>query len=83
VLGGVQDPDNVHGARKLDPTDLLSEIFSDDHDAKHIRIMVKVPDECEPAAHACHEFTLTNVSARQHPCMDLLRNSQTLRSAHP
>jgi len=47
VLPKIQDPQSIVGARKLHPTDLLSEIFGTDCHAKHLHVVVKAFDTGE------------------------------------
>ena len=44
VLLELHDPQIVDGARKLDPTDLLLELFGGEHEPKHVHIVVQAPD---------------------------------------
>ena len=47
VLLGLEDPKQIDGARKLDPTDPLSRIFGNGRDAEHLHIVVQAPDKGE------------------------------------
>jgi hypothetical protein len=52
VLPRIQDPQSINGARKLHPTDLMSEIFGSDRHAKHLHVVVKAFDTGEFTLHA-------------------------------
>ena len=80
VLQGLGEPEQIDGACKLNPTDLLSEIFRNDHDPKHVRIVVQVPREGEFTL-STEKLEFTIESAHQHLWTDFVRNLPTLRLA--
>ena len=82
VLQGLGDPEQIDGACKLNPTDLLVETFGNDHDLKHVHIVVQEPREGEFSL-STEKLEFTIGSADQHLWTDFVRNLLTLRLADP